>query len=108
MNELNEAEYRTYLHQEIERRIEEKLKNGKKEEVVLLTEQNCPSCKVVKNFVSSAIESGNVRVIDINTEEGEEIADALNIKTVPTSAIKQDNNYKELNLKEFMVKFGNE
>lgn len=102
---MNKEEYKVYIKNKIETKLEERLDTN---EIFLITQKGCPSCETVKQFVNDSIKTGDVKLLYINTKEAEEIADKLNIVTVPIAIIKTNNGLKELDIKEFMYKYGNE
>ena len=88
---MNEAEYRTYLEQEIERRIEEKLSNNtiKDGQIYLLTDKRCPSCFELKGRpeVKKQIESGDIIVLDSESNLKSKIESELNLLSYPSWAV---------------------
>ena len=103
---MNTTQFCEEFRQKIRRRIQESLDG--REEVILLSQEGCGACKIVKEFISNAIKNGRVRVVNTDTEEGETIMNELNISSVPASVVKKAGTYNELDLKEFLLQFGNE
>ena len=88
---MNEAEYRASLEQEINRRIEEKLSNStiKDGQIYLLTDKRCPSCFELKSRleVKKQIESGDIIVLDGDSDLKTQIESELNILSYPSWAV---------------------
>ena len=90
MTELNEQEYRAYLEGEINRRIEEKLSSNIKDgQIYLLTDKRCPSCFELKGRpeVKKQIESGDIIVLDGESDLKSKIESELNLLSYPSWAV---------------------
>lgn len=57
-------------------------------EIILLTDEKCPSCIAVKEFLREEIESGKIKVVDMESEEGKELCDMLNVNEAPIIIVK--------------------
>ena len=94
-NPDKEETLREELKQRIRARIEERIggvtttakekEEGKENEeaLVLLVEDNCPSCYEMEQAYKEEIDKGNLFVLNINTELGKTLVENLGIKTVP-------------------------
>ena len=90
MTELNEQEYRAYLEGEINRRIEEKFSSNIKDgQIYLLTDKRCPSCFELKGRpeVKKQIESGDIIVLDGESDLKSKIESELNLLSYPSWAV---------------------
>jgi glutaredoxin len=59
-------------------------------EKILLTFSECPPCKAVKRELRDRIESGEVREVEVDSEEGMNIINKLGIYSTPSCVIKRD------------------
>lgn len=90
-NSDKEETLREELKQRIRARIEERIggvtttakEEEKEEALMLLVEDNCPSCYEMEQAYKEEIEKGNLFVLNINTKLGKTLVENLGIKTVP-------------------------
>lgn len=50
---------------------------------VMLISQDCPSCRVLENKLKDEISKGLIRIVDIASDEGADIAKELGIHNIP-------------------------
>lgn len=59
-----------------------------KGEIYVLTSDQCPACRELKKELEEDLAKGLIKEIKIETEEGQKIADKLNIREIPTFILK--------------------
>lgn len=62
----------------------------RKLEKILLTFNECGPCKVVKNELKDKLASGEIREVEVDSEEGVHIINTLGIYSTPSCVIKKD------------------
>lgn len=65
------------------KRVVRESKDECRPRLILLTQENCGGCEEEKSRFKKDIEAGTVVQVDINTQEGREIANRNKIEAVP-------------------------
>ena len=65
------------------------------DELILLVHPACPSCKDVKEALAPLIEAGEIRLVNITSEEGTKIAEAIQEHAVPTLVARFRGGYRK-------------
>jgi len=76
---------------DVERSFEEPFDIDEAVKMYLLTFKDCPGCEEAKEHFKEEIESGEISIIDIDSDKGVEIINALNINGVPKIVIETSN-----------------
>ena len=71
---------------------------------ILITQEKCGGCKAVKRALADELTSGSIREVPIESEEGEKIADELELDMVPECVIEDNGKYSKCNLEDLLAK----
>lgn len=60
-----------------------------REELLVLTSESCPGCSEFKEVFKSELESGRMKEVRVETDEGRRIVELLGIREVPSLVKKE-------------------
>jgi len=88
-----EENIKNQIEKEIEAAIESELSQSEPEEMILLTGPMCSACDEVKELLKEELESGVIKELDVKEEEGDRLANLLNIDSIPALVTRHGNRY---------------
>jgi hypothetical protein len=84
-------------------------KNKDKEQDILIVAKDCEACQTIKNFLEDGIKKGDIKLVDVESEEAALMLNNMNITddsiSVPMYIKQNKGSFKEEDIRELLWKY---